>query len=378
LATHKTPEHLLEKLRKNYAANPEPFIRKAREARRTHRQAINRRRRNLASEKRARQAQERWATYLQNTPSEALPWSEQLRLWFEAQPQLRNVRELARAVSVSPRSVFDWLRGKHPPVGRKRRKLYEISRLACFRVVTRERRPPRAAQQEVPLIIRDLVVRCGLAPREIQMIRTANVELGGIRLSGGRLIPFGRKWEYVHQQPIETWISLAKPGEFLFFRQKPVNRDRPADRLWIVRQLHAANVKVRKSQAGRVHHFAGDFLRMDTKDFLRHLQRKHGLSPSGAHSVRKELLKQRGLAVAANRRVEGIDPEAAYAVLYPIRNPRGAGRKATKTGIYAEAKRLHKAEGLSWPKIAKRLTPAEYAADPRKASEALRKGASRR
>lgn len=360
--------------REAYAKNPSKYKARSRARRAKFRGAINSQRRVNAAKKRDQAASEKWASY--QVPAVSLPWNEQLRIWFEAQPMFSNVRALARLLSVTPRSVFDWLRGKHPPVGRRRYKLYEITELACFRVETRQKRPPQAALQQAPTIIRDLVVRCGLAPRDIQTLRAANVEQDGVRLPNGRLVRFGNKWEYVRLQPIETWISLAKPDEFLFFRQKPVDRGKPADRLWIGRQLRAAGIKMRTRQVGRMYHFAGDFLRMDSKKFLQHVRREHGLSRSGVSSLNKDLLKRKD-SVAAGGAVERIDPEEAFSVLYPLKNLRGAGRKAKKTSIFAEAKRLHEKEQLSWPKIAKRLTPDDWAKDTRNASEAIRKGAGR-
>jgi hypothetical protein len=86
-------------------------------------------------------------------------------------------------------------------------------------------------------------------------------------------------------------------------------------------------------------------------------------------------------AIKPRNHVSAPEPVTAqtlsFDTLYPVRNPRGAGRKPTKTSIYAEAKILHEKEGLSWPKIANRLTLSDYAANPRKAADAIRKGVSR-
>jgi hypothetical protein len=56
--------------------------------------------------------------------------------------------------------------------------------------------------------------------------------------------------------------------------------------------------------------------------------------------------------------------------------PKKRGPKP-KTKMFIQAKRLHGSQNLSWTKIAKRLTPKAYAADPRKASEAIRQGVLR-
>jgi hypothetical protein len=57
--------------------------------------------------------------------------------------------------------------------------------------------------------------------------------------------------------------------------------------------------------------------------------------------------------------------------------PRRRGPKPMKTAAFVEAARLHSEDRLSWPKIARRLTPGAYTQDPRKAAEAMRQGVLR-
>lgn len=45
-----------------------------------------------------------------------------------------TVRQLAREIGVSARSVFDWLRGEYQPVGRMRRRLREITGIEFARL----------------------------------------------------------------------------------------------------------------------------------------------------------------------------------------------------------------------------------------------------
>jgi hypothetical protein len=53
------------------------------------------------------------------------------------------------------------------------------------------------------------------------------------------------------------------------------------------------------------------------------------------------------------------------------------GRPATMAAIFKEAKKLRNVKNLSYPEIARQLTPEDYKADPRKAGEAIRKGIDR-
>jgi ROS/MUCR transcriptional regulator protein len=55
----------------------------------------------------------------------------------------------------------------------------------------------------------------------------------------------------------------------------------------------------------------------------------------------------------------------------------GPGRPATERTLFAEAKRLHEQEGLSWRRIAKQLRPTEFEKNQHNAAETLRKGAKR-
>jgi len=55
---------------------------------------------------------------------------------------------------------------------------------------------------------------------------------------------------------------------------------------------------------------------------------------------------------------------------------RRRGRKPTKTKILKEAEKLHE-EGLSWPKIARKLTPDAYRENTRNSAEAIRQGVFR-
>jgi transcriptional regulator with XRE-family HTH domain len=87
----------------------------------------------------------RWSAYLSNPPDGSQPIGDQLRLWLDAKGW--EVRQLARKIDVSARSVFNWLRGKHPPTGTHREKLYNLTGLRCLRhdnQVTNEREKQRS------------------------------------------------------------------------------------------------------------------------------------------------------------------------------------------------------------------------------------------
>lgn len=52
------------------------------------------------------------------------------------------------------------------------------------------------------------------------------------------------------------------------------------------------------------------------------------------------------------------------------------GRPAAKRAVFVEAKRLRsQTPPVPWPKVARLLTPEAYREDPRRAAEAIRKGA---
>lgn len=106
-------------LQSSALSNRDKFRERSRNRRRQFGEAINAQRRRRAADKRDIAAIERWARYVENRPDKTLPWDVQLKLWFAAQLKFQNKRQLARAIGVSSRSVFDWLRGKHPPVGQE-------------------------------------------------------------------------------------------------------------------------------------------------------------------------------------------------------------------------------------------------------------------
>ena len=55
---------------------------------------------------------------------------------------------------------------------------------------------------------------------------------------------------------------------------------------------------------------------------------------------------------------------------------RRRGRKPTKTELFKEAEKLRD-QNVSWPNIAKKLTPDAYKENPRNAGEAMRQGVIR-
>jgi transcriptional regulator with XRE-family HTH domain len=309
----------------DYKKNPEKYRARSRTRRRRHGDAINERRRELAAWRRGRELRSK----AQEARAKLGREPQTLNEWFPTQATFSEWAQLARAVGVSRRTVLDWRTGKHPPVRGRRRRLYEITGLACFADAARWEPRERAArtmgeEKSVPLLV-DLVVRCGLATREILQIRVSQVEEAGIRLASGRFISFGDGWERVSRAAVDAWRERAKPTGYLFFSRKPVDRSRPGDGVWIWRSLRASGLSLRQGQAARLRHFAGDFARFTRfrrRFFLRHLQEVHGLSRTGAFDV-YEALRDR-LAFLRSRRGElrADRPGAAFDALYPPVGPR--------------------------------------------------------
>ena len=358
---HKTSERILKKLRARYAADRKIGRQRARNARAERGDVINLRRRELAAQRRTAERERRWAAYQQDPPGSELPWNEQLRSWFEAQPKFATKRQLASEVGVSVRSVMDWFRGKHPPEGPRRRKLHEITQLECFR--SSERRPKYADQtRTAPALLKDLVEKCGLSSRELRRLEVSNVEAKGIRIPTGRLIPFGNEWHQVREAAVREWVAIAHPTSYLFFRLKPVDRNRPATAKWIVRMSRKAGISLRRSQSPRVRHFAVDAKRFGAGPrFLTHLKQVHGLSRTHSRAVWKELI-EKSVKVGSKQKAPAIAPRR--------------GRPATKRHVFLEAKRLH-AAGTSWADIAKKLVPEEFRKDWRAAKERIRIGVTK-
>lgn len=347
-----------------YAKNPEKFKERSRNRRSAHAVDINARRREVVAQRREIERSERWAKYIANPPNPSLPPGYQLRLWLEAKSW--NVRRLAIEIGVSARSIFDWINGKHPPVRHHLGKVHEITGLECFTpplaLDVRERRPKYVEEvQSGTAILKDLVIRCGLASREIRGLEVSHLEVKGIRTGKGRLIPFGDGWHEVSLDSFKKWMSVAQPQKYLFFQHKPVDRGRPATRLWIVRMLNKAGVSIRRSQTPRVQHFAGDAKRFGAGPrLLKHFRAFHGLSKTHSIAVWKQLIREGGSRSLVGAR--------------PLKN---AGRKPQKTEIFKQAEVLHQNPGGSWPKIAKQLDPKAWAENPRKAAESIRQGVLR-
>jgi transcriptional regulator with XRE-family HTH domain len=341
-------------------------LQRSRDRRAKYRDEINRRRRELSAARRSLARAAVWQAYQQNPPAKNLPADQQLRLWLNAKGW--NIRQLAREIGISARSVFDWLRGKHPPVRHHLSKLHEITGLECFTpplpLPVQERRPKYVEEvRAAAAILKDLVIRCGLASREIRDLEISQVEPKGIRVRNGRLIRFGDGWHEVSPDLFKKWMSVAQPQKYLFFQLKPVDRGRPATGLWIVRMLKKAGVSIRRSQTPRVQHFASDAKRFGTGPrLLRHVRKVHLLSKTHSTAVWKQLV------LATTNHISPIRSDAM--------RRRQRGRPVEKADTFAAAQKLHKG-GMSWSKAAQRLTPRAFTQDPRKAAEALRKGAAR-
>jgi len=354
-----------------YAKNPEKFKYRSRNRRRLHAVDINARRRKLAAQKRIEglvQSAEEARRKLGREP-------QTLDEWFPTQSDFSEWAQVARAIGVSRTTMLDWRKGAHLAVRGHRRRLYELTRLACFADASnwkpREAHARKIGEIAAVPLLEEFVVRCGLASREIRGIRLCQIQDSGIRFDGGRFIRFGEKWEEVSQASLNDWLDRAKPTDLLFFSRKPVDRGLKASGAWISRVLHASGVKMHERRAARLRHFAGDFARLGAgKRFLDHLRRVHGLSESGARENVESLQKRR--AHIREGALSQVEPKDAYDLLFPTRNK--GGRPPMKRKVLLEAKKLH-AAGKSWNEIARALLPDEFTANQARARERIRKGA---
>lgn len=369
--TPKTPAHVLKGLREAYAANPEPLRKAARERRRKHGAAINTRRRQLAAQKRSADLERRASQARTKLGREPQTLDE----WFPTQSKFSEWAQLARAIGVSRRTVLDWRTGKHPALRGHRRKLYEITSLACFADAAnwnpREKPARKIGERPAIPLLKELVVRCGLATREIQRLHISQIQEDGIHLPSGRLIAFGEKWEQVGRASLDDWLNRARPTNLLFFSRKPVDRDRTVSGVWISRAMRASGVRMRERRTARLSHVAGDFARLGSgKRFTDHLVRIHGLSRSGACEALEILRTQK--ARTSEQALSKCEPQDAFDLLFPPKNK--GGRPAVKRQMFLEARRLKDTEDLSWPEVARRLDPGGFKENPRKAGERMRLG----
>ena len=356
-----------------YSKNPEKYKSRSRARRESQGEAINSQRRRRMAERRAEQLQRKAVQARARLNREPRTLNE----WFQAQVSFSKWAQLARAIGVSRRTVLDWHTGKHPAVRGHRRKLYEMTGLACFADAAHwkpREEPARKTGEEtsVPLLA-ELVVCCGLATRELQRIRTSQIEDKGIRLANGRLILFGESWEQVSRKSLDAWLDRARPTDLLFFSRKPVDRSRPVSGVWISRVLRASGVSMQERRTARVRHFAGDFARLGSGErCLSHMRNVHALSKTGSHDVLVLLQKRKALLSVNKRRLKGGQPEKAFDELFPVKNE--GGRPAVKRQMFLAASRLRNDEHLAWPEIARRLDAGGYRDDPRKAGERMRLG----
>jgi hypothetical protein len=356
-----------------YSKNPEKYRDRTRAHRESHGEAVNAQRRQRSSQKRAEELQ------LSAEASRAKLGREPQTLneWFPTQARFSEWAQLAREIGVSPRTVLDWRTGKHPAVRAHRRKLYEITGLSCFADAANwkaHEKPARKIGEKASVpVLAELVVRCGLATRELQQIRTSQIQAEGIQLASGRLILFGDRWEEVSRSALDAWLASARPTNFLFFLRKPVDRDRPVSAVWISRVLHASGISAQERRSARLRHFAGDFSRLGSgQRFLNHLRNAHGLSRSGSREALEALRKRKALVSVGGGTLNGGEPEKAFDVLYRPKNE--GGRPAVKRKMFLAARHLRNDERLAWPEIARRLDPDGYKDDPRKAGERMRLG----
>lgn len=352
-----------------YAKDPEKYRQRSETRRQLFRPTINSRRRELSAAKRlARLEQE-----AQNDRDKLGREPQTINEWFLTQAMFSSWAQLGRTVGVSRTTMLDWRTGKHPPVRTHRKLLYEITGLPCFADAAnwkpREKPARKVGEKAAVPLLAELVVRSGLATRELQRIQVSQIKERGIQLDNGRIIPFGEGWEQVSHHSVDDWLERAKPMSWLFFSRKPVDRGQPASAVWISRALKAGGVTTQERRSARLRHFAGDFVRWGSgKRLLGHLTRVHNLSNSGARGILDALQRRKSLATG---KLTGVSLDKAFDVLY-----RSAGRPATKVRIFEAASKLH-GDGLSWPKIAQRLAAEEFAENPRRAAEALRKGVAR-
>jgi transcriptional regulator with XRE-family HTH domain len=328
--------------RADYKKNPEKYRARSRTRRRLHGAEINRRRRQLYAQESSAGLEQRAA----RARAELGRTAHTLNEWFQTQAKFSSWAQFAREMGVSRRTVHDWRIGAFPPARGHRRRLYELTGLRCFADAAgwrpRETSARRMGEEPAVRLLADLVVRCGLATRELQRLRVSQIEEHGLRLAGGRFISFGEGWEQVSRGSLDDWLRRARPAELLFYSRRPVDRGQPVSRSWISRVLKAGGIQIHRGRTARIHHFAGDFKRLgDGGRFVKHLRRVHGLSRSGA---RGSLCSLRNLRAATGATLRGVSPERAWNVLCLGARTRGQVRRGRPRGMtrdrIAEALRL--------------------------------------
>jgi len=298
--------------------------------------------------------------------------------WLATQSRFANEADLARELGLKPAAVYRWRKGQRKPSNQQRRKLFELTGLECYRDAADwkpcEKRARRKNEPAVAPVVAQLVIRCGVTPRELQSFRLTQVEPLGIRRTSGLLIPFGEGWEHVERSMLDDWIARVQPKDLLFFSLRPVDRMRPATPDWIRSALRESGVAAINSRRIYMRHFAGDFGRFRTdRDFIRHVRQHHGMKTNGAwamlYRLRRVYEKLSSGAFARGR----CKPEDAYGLLFSAKRP---GAPATKRNVFVKAQAM-RAENVPWSKIAKTLIPEEYRQDWRHAIDQLRIGVRR-
>jgi hypothetical protein len=171
--------------------------------------------------------------------------------------------------------------------------------------------------------------------------------------------------ERVSRDSLDKWIDRAKPKEFLFFALHPVDRTRPANRVWITRTLRKSGPAF--VRAAHFRHFAGDYGRIRTdKDFVKHAHKEHGISMGASWQFVYRFRKQRAKLPESGFPRGRCRPEDAYDLLFmapptTIQKPqksRKRGRERTREEQALVAEKLHRETKLSWAQIAQRVDPA--------------------
>jgi transcriptional regulator with XRE-family HTH domain len=300
---------------------------------------------------------------------------ETLSEWMATQSRFATEADLARAMGIKPAAVYRWRKGQRKPSNQQRHKLFEITGLACYADAAawkpREKPARRKCEPASAPVIAQLVLRCGLPPRQLCTIRLSQIERDGIRLDA-RFIPFGSGWEHVDQDAVQGWIASAAPTDLLFFSLRPVDRARRASPDWIRSSLEASGISALDSRRIYMRHFAGDFARLRTdKLFVMHVRRDHGFAKPGAWAMLYRLRRQYEKLPRGTLARGQCKPEDAYDLLF---HPKArAGRPITQRERDLQAQEMHEA-GVSWAKITMKLDPEGYQKDRYTATDRIRTG----
>lgn len=143
------------------------------------------------------------------------------------------------------------------------------------------------------LLVKELVLNCGLSTKEIRALRVSQIKPDGIPMSTHKFVKFGEERHCVSKSALDAWLSEARPKDYLFYRNRPRDHSKPVSPSWIVDVIKNFGVKVRRSRSIRTDHFEEDSNRFqDMRALHLHFRHFHGLSYTQSWALTKSLVEK--------------------------------------------------------------------------------------